>query len=615
MQPGSVLPGPVLPWDIVETFPSTGRDLIDRWNHEVQRAVQGGSAKAVVTSHVGCALALYWAVPKGLESDAGANIQHRRDLVGAAGDAAMTSGEPDLIATALLGRLHALWGPEEVLGRPEVLGDLDDLVPSLQDRTLALRVQQWQVLSYFDAGDLQSARAGVTSFAQEVASSGLSEFARREELWRANLAMLEGRIDEAVKVNTDAISSTSQTAGSPFSFQNVAVTVSIERYLRRQMGDVIDSIRSIRASSPRVAANWDVALAFALAESGELEAAGELFEALADESFQALPRDLNWLVTMQLVALVAVHLGDTSRSREILGMLEPYADLDATHGSGYASYGPVGRICGLLASTVGDPAAAAGYFDAVLTTREPGPWTSLTRLHRALAPEVWDTDGAPAGVSGSALERRHAELGEVDGELRSMGMDRWAESAAGARVALVRETGVVPTILYEAGELRLHGPWGSAAVSGVGATALRELLMAPGEPIAATRLEGVGPTDSDGRPVDLATASEAPVLDERARVEYRERLADLEGPDGTLSRAEIDEVSYLKRALAGSAYPIARPAEDERSRVRVTKALRRCVAEITRQCPPLGEHLGASLATGRRCSYTPADGTTWILES
>ena len=46
-------------------------------------------------------------------------------------------------------------------------------------------------------------------------------------LWRGNLAMLTGDIDYAISVNQQAISATAGTAGSPFSFQNVAIVTAI----------------------------------------------------------------------------------------------------------------------------------------------------------------------------------------------------------------------------------------------------------------------------------------------------------------------------------------------------------------------------------------------------
>src|SRR5262245_3633982 len=51
-----------------------------------------------------------------------------------------------------------------------------------------------------------------------------------------------------------------------------------------------------------------------------------------------------------------------------------------------------------------------------------------------------------------------------------------------------------------------------------------------------------------------------------------------------------------------------RPADHERARTAVRKALVRAVESIAAAEPALGEHLRASLTTGARCRYDPAAG-------
>ena len=595
------------PWEIVETFPTSSRELLEHWRDLVERssAVEA-SPDASVRARVGLVLALYWAVQEGLEVGWLDNRQRREQLLAEAEEVAERSGDADLIAIAGLGRLYGLWGPDQIPERTVVLQRLEHVADAVRDPEIRLRIREWRVLGHFDSGDLAGARTEVDLFARQAADPDLRGFRRREELWRANLAMLEGRIDEAVKMNTDAISSTSDTAGSPFSFQNVAITVAIERYLRMGLGDVIESVRSIRASSPRVRANWDTGLAFCLAEAGHLEAAAELFDVLAEDDFDSVPRDLNWLVTIDLLGLVAVRLDDTGRSRTILEMLAGFAHLDATHGSGYASYGPVGRTCGLLAATTGESTRAAAHFAAVLESREPGPWTSLCRLDRSRLLAHCDQ----AHCDGVGARPHSAELRTAEGELRSMGMLAWAEEARSARAAVVSVAASEPSLVVDGEQVSFHGPLGSAEVSGVGAMILVRLLRAPGRTFAAAELEGTGRWDA-AAPIQDHDSTVESTLDETARRQYSERLRVLEEVGGVMTPDQAEEQAFLRRALAGSRHRVAGSAELERSRVRVTKAIRRCITEVGNQSPRLGEHLAESVSTGRSCAYTPADGLGW----
>src|SRR3546814_14522248 len=97
---------------------------------------------------------------------------------------------------------------------------------------------------------------------------------------------------------------------------------------------------------------------------------------------------------MLLLGLVALHLDDEPRIRQLLRHLLPFADLDATHGSGYASYGPVGRVVARLEGRCGDAAGGAARLERVLATRFAGPWPRPAPLD--LADLLRQHDPAPA---------------------------------------------------------------------------------------------------------------------------------------------------------------------------------------------------------------------------
>jgi hypothetical protein len=117
------------------------------------------------------------------------------------------------------------------------------------------------------------------------------------------------------------------------------------------------------------------------------------------------------------------------------------------------------------------------------------------------------------------------------------------------------------------------------------------------------------------------------LLDLRAREAYRRRLRELEedleearawaDPErAARAQAEIDALTgELARAagLGGHGRSLATPAE--RARVSVTKATRAAIRTIARHNPALGDHLAASVNTGRFCSYAPPGEAppTWSL--
>lgn len=108
-----------------------------------------------------------------------------------------------------------------------------------------------------------------------------------------------------------------------------------------------------------------------------------------------------------------------------------------------------------------------------------------------------------------------------------------------------------------------------------------------------------------------------PVIDERARRAYEERLEQLkqtveaEAAAGNHERAETarEEMEVLSHELGaavgigGGIRKTASPAE--KARQSTTKAIRSAVARITEHSPALARHLGSTVRTGLYCIYDP----------
>ncbi|HWM96048.1 MAG TPA: ATPase, partial [Streptosporangiaceae bacterium] len=140
----------------------------------------------------------------------------------------------------------------------------------------------------------------------------------------------------------------------------------------------------------------------------------------------------------------------------------------------------------------------------------------------------------------------------------------------------------------------------------------------PGREVAAADL-----VTGTAQPVQAFGAD--PVLDERARAEYRARLAEL---DDELAQADAHHdiersarlaaerdalIDELARAtgLGGRRRRLGDAAE--RARTTVTARIRDTIGRIERAHPELGRHLRASIVTGTRCAYRPAETVRWSV--
>lgn len=582
-----------LPWELVETFPNFDELAAQQWQ---RRAGDGSDPVAFARGTVGFQLATYWdpATRHDTQQFADHRAQRRRALADAR--AAASAVPSDVQLEIVLGELYTDWGPDALIDRDRLIEDLQTLLPSVKDPELRLRAHEWFVVHAMDRGDRREVESAIEAFVGERGTDAPVVFHRREVLWRANLEMLAGHLDRAVAMNEEIISETADVAGSPFSFQNVAITLAIERYFRGGLLELEPTVRSILASSPRVAPNWECGLTFVLSETGQLDEARAGFDRLAADGFAAVPRDINWLVSMILLGLVAITLGEPDRAAAVHHELAPFSAWNAIHGSGYASYGPVARVLGGLAATIGAIDDAEAAYDRALTSPGAGPWLSLALHDRARDFRHLD----PERSLDDATRAAH--------ELAAIGAHHWADRAAEIRddLRLQGHGGAVARQID--GEWHLRHSAGAAALRpSVGAEALLMLLERAGDAMDAWRLDPRVTVNT------TPTATIDSTLDDTARREVRARLADLDRRR-RLTPADEEEQIALRQALAGGSYRRSSSAEEEKARVRITKALRRTIAAVAEQSPELGDHLASSISTGRRCAYIPPDGRSWRVD-
>ena len=147
---------------------------------------------------------------------------------------------------------------------------------------------------------------------------------------------------------------------------------------------------------------------------------------------------------------------------------------------------------------------------------------------------------------------------------------------------------------------------------------LHRLLSAPG--IELHVLELAQEAEGEG----IEASGRQPVLDERAKAEYRRRLlaleADIEDARacadlGRAERAELEHdliVSELAAALGFGGRDRGMRDEAERARQAVRARIRYALDRIERVHPDLSRHLERAVVTGTFCSYRPEQETAWL---
>ena len=274
------------------------------------------------------------------------------------------------------------------------------------------------------------------------------------------------------------------------------------------------------------------------------------------------------LEALAAAAVVFAAAGSDTQRTWVYERLRPYAGSHVVVGGCASYHAAVDHHLGALAASLGDTAAAGAHFRAALA------------MHERLGAAGW------ARLSEQALARLEAP----------------AASQAPNELRLVNG---VRLLCFEGKQVQLPDSKGLADIA--------TLIGARGADVHVLTLVGH----------HLARMGADPVLDQRAKKSYQERLAclaeDIEDAEaaGRAGRAEVlrNERDALIRELAAAAGLGHRDRklgdEAERARKTVSARVRDALSKIGPVHPELAAHLRGSLRLGTRCSYSPPAGVTW----
>jgi DNA-binding SARP family transcriptional activator len=277
-------------------------------------------------------------------------------------------GFPQATALAAAARRRAFWAPGHLERR---LADSTQLLRAAReagDGELTLQGHAWLVVDLLERGDRAAVDAQIEAFIAGARELRQPLFLWNAAVWRAMQALLEGRLDLADRLATEAVSSGIRgegvTAPEYYALQLMAI-----RREQARMGEMEAPARALGVRNP-ARATWRAWLATLLAEVGREREARQEFEALAEAGFQAIPDDNDWMTAITLLADVAAVLGDAERARELYELLLPFRESIVVIGLAPVCLGASARYLGRLALTFGDRDLAIEHLSRALEANQ-----------------------------------------------------------------------------------------------------------------------------------------------------------------------------------------------------------------------------------------------------
>jgi len=562
-------------------------------------------------------------------------VERRIALSGEAVEIARRLDDRATLAYALLARHFALWGPDHVEERLGVASEILELSRRGGDREAAAWGTFWRMCDLLELGDTAAADEECQAFRRVS-----EELRQTHSLWlaaylKATWALFTGQLAEAEPLIEQAYALGAQ-AQSPNALMVFAIQTFELRNLQGRLAELESVIRASVVQYPEIPA-YRTGLALLFTEIGRESDARAEFERAAVNDFAAFPRDAAWMNAMGEAARVAAHLRDAPRAAALYAKLEPYAARSIVVPFAAACEGSISHSLGLLAATLGRADEAVSRYQHALEANlgmGARPWAAFTRYRYA--------ETLLARSRGGDRERGIALLAEACREARDMEMPALAaaaervaseaESSVGiAAAATVRGDDTAGALARASGAagpsiFRREGEYWVVALNGRtarmrdarGLAHIARLLRDGGREVHVLELAAAGGEGGAHERTDAGDAGA--VLDERAKREYRRRLAELrQDLEESTHHQDLGRTERLRMELESLEGQLAQAlglggrdrraaGMSERARVSVTKAIRAAIERIRREEPVLGHHLATCIRTGIFCSYTPPPG-------
>lgn len=575
------------------------RDEVVALLEEARCAVEGRAPAVEAQVTASLARELHHSVPK--------DRPRARPLSEQAMAIARGLDDPATLAACLLARHDVIWTPGAAAERVDVGREIVVLAERAGDEERRSQGHLLTANALLETGS-PAFRTDLDAFLRLEDRLGQPRHDYMALTRRAAMALLDGALDEGERL-VDEAAALGERIGEP---ETGGLRMSQLLEVARARGEP----GQLRATAEMAVAWWvglpsrarfaHAVAAGLLAAAGDLDGARCALDIVRELGTWREDHSYVWSVFIGGLTAAAARLGDVDLSRELLAELAPLAGTCGVSGAVVCFVGSHAHWAGVAAKTLGRTEQARDLLLQAL------------RAHERLGARAWEAETCTvlAELGGGAAYRDRAAA--LAGQLGLVGVAARVERSRGtgraggsAADAVCRCEGDVWSIEHRGRSARLRDAKGLHDLSA--------LLARPGEDIHVLDL-----TDSGIRGRD----SSVPVLDSRARAEFKRRLTDLDEDlaeaqaHHDLGRAERVEgerealLDELRRAAGHTGKDRGLGATTvERARKAVTARLRDTIGRIETALPELGSHLDRSIVTGTYCRYQPTEPLTWDLQA
>lgn len=306
----------------------------------------------------------------------------------------------------------ALWWPDPYRERRELATEQIELATRLGKSRMRLDGLGWRIVAAAEAGDLNAVRDDLDEHESLVDQVRSPMFRASAKNFRAMLALVECRFEDAERLAQEAFE-----IGSPVNpttaIMGNAATMYYLRFEQERIDEVAPMVEAFTGQIDEL--RWDWLRAYLCMARGDVEGCRAIYAELAADRFgeSAPPRGhSNWITAMMGLAHMAWWLGDADGATDLDRLLEPHSDRWVSVGQASVCLGSVrlGRARLATARNRTDQAIAL-YEEAARAHEDAGALMPLLQSQVELARVLADTgEGQRATTLAKDVAARAGDL-------------------------------------------------------------------------------------------------------------------------------------------------------------------------------------------------------------
>ena len=283
------------------------------------------------------------------------------------------------------------------------------------DREAVMRAHSFRLWAFLELGDVPAVDRELAEFSRLADELRMPEHIWHTYALRGMRALLDGDIETGEQLAEKARKA-GERAEQALASQYYGIQMTQIRSMQGRAGELLPAVRDLAERFPAIPA-WRTAVISLAARSGDHELARRELERFAGDDFAALPKDANWFTAMSLIGEAIALIGDPDHAARAYELLLPYEGLVIVVARAAGCNGPIDRVLGMLAQTMGRLDEAERHLNAsVETSTRMGDRPGMALCRLALAELLL--------ARGDDRDRALELLTEVLGTAREM-QTRW----------------------------------------------------------------------------------------------------------------------------------------------------------------------------------------------